>query len=152
MARSGATSRQCGDRLDDDVGWLDIAVDNSLLVGVIEGSTRSWSRGRPSSRGKTFLSSPGSGRGLARQIFHHDKGQSLLIAEIVDGNDIGVAQLRHGLCLAGKTFIETWVVFEVGRQHFDRDRAVQIRMPRLIDFPHARRGRSIPDSCSRQHW
>ncbi len=58
-------------------------------------------------------------------------------AEVVDGDDIRMVQPRQGLGFACEPPGELRILLLFPGQDFERDEAVQARLPRLIDNAHA---------------
>ena len=56
-----------------------------------------------------------------------------------------VRQCRDGTGLALKPLAGGWVVGQVGREHLERDGAVQARISRTIDLAHATRAGGADD-------
>jgi hypothetical protein len=55
----------------------------------------------------------------------------------VDGDDVRVAQLGGGLSLAGEPLADVLLIRQLGRQHLDRDPALEALVSRAVDHPHA---------------
>ena len=59
-----------------------------------------------------------------------------MIAEVVDGEDVGMGERRHGLRLALEADARLAVVGEVRWQYFDRDFTLEARVACAIHFAH----------------
>jgi hypothetical protein len=59
-----------------------------------------------------------------------------VIAEIVDGENVGMVERRHGLRLALEADARSAVVGEARGQHLDRDFALEPRVACAIHFAH----------------
>jgi len=62
---------------------------------------------------------------------------SILIAQVVEGADMGVIQRGNGSRLALKTLLHIRARTEMGGQNLDRNDAIKPRVPRAIDLAHA---------------
>src|SRR6478736_6004475 len=78
---------------------------------------------------------PGAER-FSFEELHDDVVNTVLLSEIVELADVGVAELRDRARLALKTLERFRLLGKMGRQHLDRNRAVQSRVDRAIDFAH----------------
>src|ERR1019366_7925674 len=67
----------------------------------------------------------------AVDIFHHEVVQAARLAELVEGDDAGMVELRERLGFASKTFGEGRVAADAGRENFERHEAVQFWLPAL---------------------
>jgi len=65
------------------------------------------------------------------------------MAHVVDGADVGVAEVRDRLRLALEALAQVVVVHEVGGQDLDRHRALETRVPGLVHLSHA----ASPEGC-----
>ena len=59
------------------------------------------------------------------------------LAELVDGDDVWVAEARQGAGFPGEALGEAWVGRRLGGQDFQRDQAVEGRLARFVHGPHA---------------
>ena len=74
---------------------------------------------------------------LPVQEFHDEEIRPVLMADVVERADVRVRQRRDGAGLALKPLAGGRVVGQVRREHLDRDGAVQARISRAVDLPHA---------------
>ena len=58
-------------------------------------------------------------------------------AELIQRHDAGMVQLGQRLGFAGEAFGERRIVADAGREDFQRDDAVQLLLPRLVNRAHA---------------
>ena len=71
------------------------------------------------------------GRGGSRRrrpaldVLHDDEVRAVLLAPVVDADDVGVVEVGGGLRLAPEPLDERRVGGELGEQHLDRDRPVE---------------------------
>ena len=73
---------------------------------------------------------------LTVDVFHDDERDVLLVADVMDRADIRMAELRDGPRLTLAARAPRGVVHHAGRQHLDRDVAVQPRIVRPVDLAH----------------
>src|ERR1035437_515540 len=73
----------------------------------------------------------------AVHIFHHEEMHAARLAELVEGDDTGMVELRERLGFASKTFGKGRVAADAGRENFERDEAIQSWLPGLVDGTHA---------------
>ena len=112
---------------DFDVGGLEVAVDDTLLVcrfqscgdlaGVIEGR---FDRDGPSEVN-------------AFHQFHHD----CALLDTVNGSDIGVVQRSEHLRFAFDALHADGIFGEGRQEHLDRDIAVKLRISGAVDCAHS---------------
>ncbi len=125
-----------------DVRGLDVAVDNSVLVGVFQ---------RPRNGNQQFHSvAPGHGiaqpslQRAARQVHHHQVGQPLMFAVVDDADNIGVRKPAQRLGFALEAFEDDLHLFRRKRLAADnlhRHVAVKMTIARPIHGRHA----ALPD-------
>ena len=76
------------------------------------------------------------GQRLARDVFHHEQISVTDRLEIVDRGDVGVVETRQRQRLLPKPAARLLVAEQAGRQHLDRDLAVQPFVLGQVDFAH----------------
>src|SRR4030095_8348459 len=74
---------------------------------------------------------------LALNEFHHERADAVGFFETVDVGDVQMVQRGQGLGLALKPRNPLGVAGERRGQDLDRDGAIQLRVPRAVDFTHA---------------
>ena len=131
--------------IHDQVGRLDVAVDEARLVGVLEaerglvhvvGGPLRVQRAAPIDE---FLQAD------AVDVLHNEEVEFSVAVDIVGANDIGVAQLRDRLGFALEPFDLAGVVSLHGRQHLDGHRAAHDAMGTKIDGAHAAGAKRFED-------
>ncbi len=82
---------------------------------------------------------------LSFEQFHHGEGASVVHAEIVNGEDVGMRQRgdRAGFTLEARERIR--LLRDVGRQDLHRDVAGELLVVRPVDFAHAARPKDGAD-------
>src|ERR1051325_10094612 len=91
----GAVGCQSSHGFDDHVRWLDVAVNDSLCMSIIQGRGDLLKQRQSFVQRETLTLLEFFGKRIPRQIFHHDVWQSILFSIIMNHNDVGMAQLRH---------------------------------------------------------
>ncbi len=76
---------------------------------------------------------------------HHDVEQAAGLAEVVDRDDVRMAELRQQLGLAGETFGEARVALALGGEDLDRDEAVEGFLAGLVNDAHAAAPETLDD-------
>ena len=121
---------------EHDVRRLDVAVDDAEPVGIIE-------------RAGDLGADPGDGlerhpARLAQMLverdaveqFHGDIGKAVRLADVVDGDDVGVRERAGGPGLAQEAADQADILPELGLQHLDREDAVDAGIVGAIDVRH----------------
>src|SRR5579862_8555631 len=86
----------------------------------------------------------------AVQELHADEGFAVLLADVVDGADIGVVQRGGGLCFALKSAENGWIAGHIVGQKFQGDKTVQARVFRLVHDTHAAAAKLFRDAVVRE--
>lgn len=122
----------------DDVRRLDVAMDDAVLVAVLQpGEQPRHDHRHLIRRQRLPRQQPGTERG-ALDVLHDDVGELFGLAVVVDADDVGTVQPSGGLGLAAETAAERGVlrILVVQRQRLDRHPAGDGRVPRFVDGPH----------------
>ena len=72
----------------------------------------------------------------AVEQLHRDIGEAVGLADVVDGDDIGVGERAGGPGLAQEAADEAEILAEFRLQHLDREHAVDARIVGAIDVGH----------------
>ena len=123
--------------LEQDVVGLHVAVDHALLVG---GGERIGRFARDATRlvhGQPAASLDPERERLAVHQPHDEIDQVARFADDMDGNDVRMRQPRRRLRFAQEPGTDVGPECQVGRQHLDRDRALQLDVASLVDYSHA---------------
>ena len=119
----------------DDVGRLHVAVDDALGVGVAErGGQLDADRDHLGRRQPTGLHH--LRQRFAIEIFHDDEGIAVHLADVEDGDDAGMGQRPCRPRLAQEADRIFAVLAELGLQHLDHQRPVDVRIVGAIDVGH----------------
>ena len=79
--------------------------------------------------------------GLALQQFHHEGGRAIVLADIVQGTDVGMVQASDDLRFAFEPCAPVGIGTDLGREYLDGHAAVEAGIAGPIDFTHAARRR-----------
>ena len=122
-------------RGDHDVGALQVAMDDALLVGVLESrgdleTVTNGIGGRQRPRGDGLLER------AAGDVLHGDKGRPVFLADLMDDADVRMAEGGCHPGLAEETGAVVGIADEIGREEFDRDGPLELKVLRLEDQSH----------------
>ena len=121
---------------EQDVGRLEIAMDDPPAVRLGDGPRQGLDQpGRPFGR-------PGGAVELLRQaaplqVFELEIGPVVVVAEAVDLDDVGMAQLRDRLGLGEEANGRLVTGVFTRQDHLERDDAVELDLAGLVDDSHA---------------
>ena len=122
---------------DQHVLRLHVAVDQAGAVGGGEGGDdRLEQRQRPGGRHRRLLADHVA-QGVAGDVLHGQEDDAVVVALVVDADDVRVVELGGGPRLAHEALGEVVVVTQTGVHHLDRDRAVEPDVGGLVDTGHA---------------
>jgi hypothetical protein len=123
--------------VDQDVVGLDVAVDDSALMGVSE-RIRDVTEDSPRlvNRERTVVVQQLRDI-VARDVRHHKENDAACLVDGVNIYDVRVVELRGHLGLAQKPGLDFAAERQFGWQYFDGDRALQTPIFGAIDDPHA---------------
>src|SRR5450631_1817273 len=82
---------------------------------------------------------------LALQVFHHQKIDSVLMADVMQGTDVGMVQRRNHPRFAIETVLGLRVVGKMGRQNLDGNGAVKAGVAGTVDFSHSASAKGSED-------
>src|SRR5262249_45060491 len=134
--------------VEQDVAGLEVAVDDAVGVdggqglGDLAGQAEGRLRGAEAALG----AEPGGER-LPLDEGHDDVGDAVLLADVVDGADVGVADGGGGAGLAEEAAAGhlRGLAGVVAARHLDGDGALQLRVERLVDDSHAAGAERLED-------
>ena len=122
---------------DEDVRGLDVAVDEALLVRGVE---RLGDLGEELDRAlrleRTVLRDE-LGEVGALDVAHGEEEHAVLLARLVDGDDVRVVERGGDPRLAQEALAEALVLGELGRDHLERDLAPETLLLGAVDRAHA---------------
>ena len=136
MPQSATFTRPDG--RDEDVARLDVAVQHAGGVGVAEGGGDvggdvDGALGRQRRRRSRMMSA----RLRPVDVLHDDEVRAVLLAPVEHRDDVRVVQVGGGLRLAAEAGDEGGVVGELGEQHLDRHRPVELEVAGEEHLGHA---------------
>ncbi len=85
----------------------------------------------------------------AIEKLHGDERASFVIADLVDGADVGMVQRRGGARLAAKTFERLRILRDFVRQEFERDEASKVGVLGLVHHTHSTAAQLADDAVVR---
>jgi hypothetical protein len=85
----------------------------------------------------------------AFQMLHGDEGSAVLLAEIVDGADVGMIESGSGFCFALKTRESLGILGDGRGKELQRDVAAETRVFCLIGDTHASGAKSADNAITR---
>ncbi len=126
----GAGDAEVGDlhrpvRADQDVGRLDVAVDEPGGVGEPEGGGDLGGYLRRLLRREVAVGAQDVGQRAPIDVLHGDEVRRGVLAPVEHVDDVGVVEVGRRLGLTAETLDEVRVNGELGEQHLDRDLAVE---------------------------
>jgi hypothetical protein len=123
--------------VDNDVAGFDISMDHVLRVGIVQG------RGKLSSKRKDHRRRQGAALGqnfferFALQILHDKVIVAAFAPDIIDGDNVGVVQIRSQACFAHKALDQAGFSYQVGGEDFHRHDAVKLYVTSFVDSTHS---------------
>ncbi len=122
--------------IEDEVGGFDVSMHQLHLVRVAGTGAQLLHPAELVGKGDGGLSSDEAGEGFTGHVLHHDERLRVVLAEVVDRDDIRVAQRRGSACLARESFAGVGQI-EIASEHFDRDHAAEDGIVGHIHCAHA---------------
>jgi hypothetical protein len=126
---------------DEDVARLDVAMDDPVLVGIREAVADLHHQRQLALEGQILALADHLPQLLPFQVLHDDEQAPRILAQVVDGDDVGVAQPCAGLRLAEKARAQLIARVHVLGDDLEGDHALQQGVVRLVHGAHA----SLPD-------
>src|SRR5262249_44595640 len=120
---------------DEDVRGLDIAVDDSLLVGGPKRIADLYAKIQELAHGQRFVANAVPER-LPFQELHHQEGLAVKIADVVNRANARVIQRGRSTSLLPKPVKRHAVGGERLRQKLDRNRALEAWVVGFVDLTH----------------
>ena len=133
---------------DEQIRRLDVAVDDPGGVRRLE---RVGDLDRERQQQIDLERAPGDAMLQRRPVeeLHDEERAAVLLADIVDGADVGVIQRRRGARLAAESGQGLGIVGEVRRQELQRDEALQPRILGFVDDAHSAAAQLLGDAVVR---
>ena len=122
--------------IEKDVARLDVTMNHAFIMRELQRVTDlGHDRERPRRRKRFRFDHPFQIGPVDE--FHHEVAQPLGLAEIVHGNDVRMIERSKSLRLPKKARGEPVVFPKRRRKNLYRDHAIELFMPRLVDFAHS---------------
>ena len=136
-------------RGEHDVRGLQVAVDDVLLVGLVQrfGRFQRDLQGVELAEGPSRQSLP---ERLPFDVLHDDAAGVAEVEQFMDAADVGMVQRRRQPGFLQQAFAGGEIVAEAAGQDLDGDLAVQERVLREEDFPHPAFAELAGDAVVRQ--
>ena len=121
---------------EDDVLRFDVAVGDAGAVGAVEGvgDLGGVFEGLVEGEGAFF---DALGEGFAFHELHDHVAGAGLVADVVEGTDVGVVEAGDGAGFAFEAGAEVFALGDVVGEDFDGDGAVETGVFGFVDFAHA---------------
>ena len=84
----------------------------------------------------------------AVHVLHDDVRVAVVLARVVDLDDVGVGEARREARLADEAVSEDRVVGQVAGEHLDRHRPLELVVPRKVDDGHAAAAEHVGDAVA----
>ena len=120
--------------VNQDVARLEVAVQNAALMGVMDRpshGSQHLSRARGLHAGRRAAEAP------ALDQFHGEVVLAVLLADLVDGHDVGVIERCGGLGFALEALNVGRGGELSGENHLDGDQAIEAQLQGLVHHSHA---------------
>jgi hypothetical protein len=123
-------------------------VDHALAVGVVHGlgqlpHEHGGVAGRLRRTGDLLV------QAAAVDVFQREVGAAVVLADLVDVDDVGVLELGGGLGLAAEAGPVVFVGVLAGADHLQGDRPLQAALPGQVDHAHAAAAEHAQDVVAR---
>ena len=136
--------------VEQDVGGLDVAVDEAARVrGVERGGHRGDDRRRALGL-EPALAAQHRAQVLALDVAHDLEQHAVLLARVVDRDDVRMVERRGDLRLRDEAAAEGRVVRQRGRDQLDGDVPVEREVGRPVDDAHATLARHLVEAVTRE--
>ena len=83
-------------------------------------------------------------------VIHHQVGNPILVAVVIDVNDVGMSQLCQGERFAFESLQKLVIVHALGADHLERHRPLQPRIEGFVDDRHAALAKLLDDVVAPQ--
>ena len=133
---------------DEDVGRLNVAMNDSLRVRGVEG-IGDFNREPQQDIGLDGFSRNPVLEGDALKKLHGDEGLAVFLANVVDGADTGMVECRGRLGLTPKSFQRLPILGNVFGQEFQGDEAFEASVLGFKHHPHTAAAELLDDAVMR---
>ena len=150
VARARARDAEVGDldvarAREQDVARLHVAVHDT---GAVRERERGADLGRDLGRLvriERALAADEVAQGATFDVLHHDEVRAGFLAPVVDADDVGVVEVRRGLCFAAEPFDERGFARVFREQGLQRDGPIEQPIMGQIDLGHPALGQFALD-------
>ena len=132
----------------EDIGGLDVAVHQTGRVGLVERRADLGHDPRRPLRVEVALAPHQAAHVVAGDVAHRDVGDPALVTRVVDRDHVRVIDRRRDLRLAHEPGPDRLILQQPGRDHLQRDRAVQRQLRRPVHDAHAAAPRDRLDAVA----
>ena len=133
---------------DEDVGGLDIAVNDAGVVSGVEGVGAVDADFEEAFEFERVRGDDVLERGAVEK-FHGDEGAAVVFADVVDGADVGMVQRGGGTRFTFESFERLRVVGEIVGEKFESDEAAEARVFGFVDDAHSATAEFFDDAVVR---
>ena len=131
--------------VEDHVGRLDIAMDDALRVGEVQARAHVFEDRQPVGERQRRPPANQLLQRLARHVLHGDERPAVVLADIEDRHDVGMAKAPGGARLAREPLARRLVVDSLLEQ-LDGDRAIDRGIAGEVEGAHAAVGNQPDDA------
>ena len=124
-------------RREQHVPRLDVAVHDAVAVREVESGGDLGADPRRVHRREPALGPEEVAERLALDVLHDDEVRAVVLAVVVDADDVGVVEHRRVLRLTAEPLDEARIARELGEQHLDRDESIELLIASEEDIRHA---------------
>ena len=122
--------------INDNIGRFEVAVQDAVLMRVMNGSGNGFDVGGRTLRGQWTIPHD-LGQRPTGHIVHREEVLAVVFADLVDGHNVRMLQTRNGLGFGLKAFDFGGSGQQARLDHLQRHRSVQADLARLVHHPHA---------------
>ncbi len=126
-------------RVDEHVGRLEVAVQDAVLMRIVDGLGDDLDVARGTGGGQ-WLAGGEPGEALALDKIHGEEGPTLVRANFVDGDDVCVLQTGGRRRFRAEPLGQVLARLVAEQEHLHCDNAAKALLPRLVNDPHAAAG------------
>ena len=124
-------------RLHKDVGRLHVAMDDVVAMGIAERRADLLQNAQPVGHGELRAGADQLVQRLALHALHHNVGGSVVVAQVVNGDDIGVVEPARSAAFLVEAGQHVGVAHEALGQGLDGHLAADLLVDAAIDDAHA---------------
>ncbi len=130
---------------DEDVPRLDVAVDDPVLMGVVEPVADLDHQGQLVLERDLAALADEELELLAVEELHDDEEATLVLAQVVDDDDVRVVEAGAGLGFPVESGLQLVGDLRFARDHLERDEPIEDRVVGLVDGAHPAAADALDD-------